>query len=664
MNRYWKIIFFIFSSQALGGSLTRDDLLRDCPIPEKRPLPLSKEIKPCDNFYEYVCHDSIQQFELPLDRSAWYFSFTDAAERLLYAKKQYFKGLEKGIEPALDSAKQIKNFYLSCMNETASKIEEKQLVQKEMETILALKSRDDFAELGQERIDKSNISYLGFETGADQDDPDLFDAIISADMKSLPEPSYYEKKETVKALTGLIEDFFKTLGFKNFKERAQWVIAFEKSLAKVYPKPAILRDRFAANTYQPREVWVKKYPHLRLGRILNKIPKNIRLRDLVPESLEFFEEAVRSYPLEQLQSVLMFHSIRTFMDDAYPEHYAKSFKFNHRFLGGPEKRPDRQERCTREAMDHFPMELDQELLPILFPNFPQDKVIELAEKVRASIVQGLNKNSWLSVEGKRGALKKISGAKLYLVQPRTEREWNFNYPADYSLTLPYANRSLWREKSIEKTFDELKGPRDRTQWGMGPLTLNAYYSPPDNKFVMLLGILQYPFFDSSMNPIEQTAAIGAVMGHELGHSIDDKGSRYDADGKLKQWMTEADLREFTKRSQAFVERFNRAGHDGKLTLGENIGDHVGVFFAYDAAFPDTDGATVQDKQEFFRAYAKLWCGKVRPEYEKMLLKLDSHALGRARVNEQVIQHPGFYDAFQCKSGDRMFVEPKDRIKVW
>jgi len=180
---------------------------------------------------------------------------------------------------------------------------------------------------------------------------------------------------------------------------------------------------------------------------------------------------------------------------------------------------------------------------------------------------------------------------------------------------------------------------------------------------MPIGILQYPFYDPNLPEVPNLGAVGVVIGHELGHGIDDKGARYDDTGRLKQWMTEKDLAEFQRRGEHLILQFEGAGHNGRLTLGENIGDLVGVSFAYHAAFPDGKG-TKEQKQAFFNQYARLWCGVIRPKMKERLLKTDPHALFNARVNEQVKHQPGFQEAYGCKSGDPMVLPEKERVSIW
>ncbi|MFZ4402774.1 MAG: M13 family metallopeptidase [Pseudobdellovibrionaceae bacterium] len=654
-------------------TLQASDLYKGTNVPLKRSFPLNEKISPCEDFHQYVCGDVEKSFSLPKDRSAWTFSFSDNHERLLQAKKNYFKKVATSYRPKSERAQPMVNYYLACMNAKASAKEERQLVKSNLETFNKIQDKEALKDLLQKNMDQAgDASFAGFGIGTNQDDPDSKDVLIAGYVMSLPERSYYQDPEVMKSFTALAEGFFQTLGFKDFKQRAQQVIEFEKAFAQVYPLPAEMRQRYAARTYVPRESLITKYPELKFERILKRFPPQIAVRDYVPESLTFLNTAIKEKSLDELKNLWLFHQLRKKMDDAYPKFFAKRFALSKK-LGGPAVRPVRQERCTKSVMAAYDKELDQELIPVLFPNFPKEKVVAVAEKVRASILASLEENKWLSTEARKEALRKISKATLQLVQPQNDKEWDFNPIITMDPLKPYANGNALEQALQEKEIQELADKRVREIWSGGPLTVNAYYSPPDNKFVLYLGILQFPFFQSEGLELENIAAIGSVVGHELGHSIDDQGSKYDADGKVRQWMSLKDLGEFRNRGSVFVEQFNKIGHNGGLTLGENIGDHVGLSAAYRTAFGAVDvtdkssaaGATAKEnKQKFFIAYARSWCEVMREETRIAKLKTGPHALGSARVNQQVIHLNGFYEAFSCSPASKMYLAPESRIKIW
>ena len=631
-------------------------------IPERREFPVSKEVSACQNFYEYACDEAIAGFQLREDRSKHIFSFSDSHERVMEAKKGFLGSLSH-TKSASPRTQQLANIFNACMDEKASAEEEKKNVTERAAQLQAFATREDFLRFVQSQIGTENYAFIDFGTIGNQDDSDWNDVYLLADIQSLPEKSYYDKPEVVADLEKLAVKFFETIGWDKPEARAKWVVDFETRFSKSYPTPAQFRELFNKRTNISREQLEKQWPTLGLKGFLAKVPARTKFRNLTPDNFTFVNKALSDEPVDVLKSVYAFHALRGYLDDAYPDYFKQAFEFNRTHLGGPNVRPVREERCTMYVMGKFTKEIDAEMLPKLFPAFPEKKFVDLVERVRTAIIQGIRANNWLSDNSKSAAIEKIRVAKLQLVQPRNDAEWDFNPPATYNPKTPYANNDLLDRNLIAKELKELAERRDRNRWEMGPLTVNAYYSPSDNKFVMPIGILQYPFYDPALPDSTNLGAVGMVVGHELGHGVDDEGAKYDKRGRMIQWMADKDIKEFEKRGAKLIAQIEKIYHDGKLTLGENIGDLVGLTFAYRAAFPKGQG-TPQAKRDFFTQYARTWCGVIRPKLRESLLKTDPHALVEARVNEQVKHQPGFEEAFGCKAGDPMVLPAEERVTIW
>lgn len=664
MKHVLLALLFIPLTFCSSTRVSKDSLMEGSPVPAKRAYPLSTKINACENFHKYVCSEVEDNFKLPDDRSRWTFSFTDIAEKLLHAKKSYFKRIEEGYKPTTKRGEQVRDVYLACMSKESAAKEEMDIVKKEKEALSKIKNGLELGAFEQKRFQQGEGVFTGFFIESNQKDPLVHDAFVYTDLMTLPERSYYKNKALMKDFKALLVDFFKTIEMDKPEKRAQWVIDYETALAMKVPLPKEMRKRWAEDRNVTKKAFLKKYPYLQMSNFFGRMPANAMIRDFVPEANIYINNSLKSMPLEKVKSVYAFHSLYEKLDDAYPAFFKKGFDFRHKYLGGEKVRPPRQERCTKLAMGQFGMELDKELMPVLFPDFPGDRVVNIGERIRTTIIQGLKENTWLTDQARAEAIKKVKHAKLFLVKPKKEENWHFMPIKQYSTDKPYANSDLYAKTRIEKDLKELGEKKNPARWDMSPLTVNAYYSPPDNKFVLLQGILQAPFFDPAATEIENIAAIGTVVGHELGHGIDDQGSRWDYEGKVRMWMTKKDVKEFQKRGKRFIAQFDKIGHDGKLTLGENIGDHVGLTFAYNTAFPEPKKASKEDKQKFFVAYAKMWCSVATPSYEKKQLKTNPHSLGRERINQQVIHQDGFYDAYGCTSKDKMFLAKDKRIRVW
>ena len=636
-------------------------------IPEKRLFPLNDKVNPCDNFHAYVCENAEKSFKLRDDRSSHIFAFDDSEERILEKKKTFLKNIHKQKKLSARSL-QLKDYYLACMNKPASIKEEQMLVADLRTQLNKIKSIEDFRKLNFENLTNEKWSMAGYMIMPNIDNPDIYDLTFDIDGMGLPEHSYYDNKELIEEYKKLIAEFLNTIYPKETKEdhvkRAQAVVDFEIKFKNTYPTPVDFRKRSSEPRKINREDFLKQTSVFDFKPFFEKnIPANTQLRDFIPESFQFMQNEFTEKNLQVLKDLYLYRNARGFMDDAYPELFKKRWNFNHKYLGAPSKRPDRQERCTYAVMGTFNRELDFEMLPRLFPDFPTVKVLQVAQAVRNSILKGIENNTWLSKEGKAEAYKKINEAKLQVVRPVSDKEWDFKDVLKLDPKSPHDNAKKLALAAHDRSFKRLHEGVNKEAWGMGPLTVNAYYSADKNKFVMPIGILQYPFFVADGDLTENLGAVGVIVAHELGHAIDDEGSKYNSTGKLRQWMTESDLKNFDKRGKPLVEQFNKIGHNGELTQGENIADLVGVTFAHQAAFP-AGSAKIEDEKKFFVAYARLWCGVMLEKTKEMLLKTDPHSLGFARINEQMKHQPGFQKAYQCKKGDKLYLDPENQIKIW
>lgn len=644
--------------------ITRELLLKDSPVPEIREFPESSKYAPCQDFHKYVCDEAESNFKLPADRPAWSFSFSDNSERILHAKKNFFQLIEKGYPLKGQRIQQVKNYYLACMNEKANVQDEKAYVAEQKATLAKIKSVKDLQSLILQGMRGAHYSPIVYSSVSNLKDPSKNDLLMFPAMMTLPDKSYYADATAKEDLQKIVQVLFEEVGLENAEKRAKAIVELETGFAESFPASAEFRQLFSANTTVERKQFIQRYPNLNIDAFINKLPTSIEIRVFTPKAFEYLNEKIKPENLNVLKDYVLYQRLASIVDDSSPKFSNEWVGFKQKYMRGPAKRPDRLERCVRQVSGTFSFEIDEYLTPILFPGFSREKVIQMVTEVRGAILANLRENTWLSPEAKAEAIKKMEVAKLYLVQPTTDLEWNFQPLGSYSAKSPVKNILKLQTLMEQKKYSELIEGRVRERWDYPPLTLNAYYSPPDNHFVLLQGILQPPFYSEKSSSIENLAAIGSVIGHELGHGIDDSGSKFDDKGILRQWMTMKDLAEFSKRGSQFVKRFDAVGHNGRFTLGENIGDHVGITSSYRAVFSSRPTASVEDKKLFFKSYARMWCSVAPKAFEENQLKTDPHSLGRERINQQVVQLDGFYEAFSCKPGDKMYVKPKDRIKIW
>jgi predicted metalloendopeptidase len=308
-----------------------------------------------------------------------------------------------------------------------------------------------------------------------------------------------------------------------------------------------------------------------------------------------------------------------------------------------------------------------------FPAERKARMEELVKNLVNAYGQSIDNLEWMSPD-----TKKEARAKLAKFTPK------IGYPdkwRDYSkLTIKRDDLvgNAMRTATFQYNYqlNKLGKPVDRTEWGMTPQTVNAYYRSTTNEIVFPAAILQPPFFDMRADDAVNYGAIGAVIGHEIGHGFDDKGSQSDGDGNLRNWWTESDRAAFKARTDKLVKQFNGfsplPGYNvnGELTLGENIGDNAGLSIAYKAYKLSLHGqpAPVIDNltgdQRFFMGFGQVWRSKMREAQQIVQVKTDPHSPGQFRANGTVMNHPAFYEAFGVKEGDKMYLAPKDRVSIW
>jgi len=310
-----------------------------------------------------------------------------------------------------------------------------------------------------------------------------------------------------------------------------------------------------------------------------------------------------------------------------------------------------------------------------FPPEAKQKAEEMIDNIIASYQDRIEKLDWMSDSTKLKAIEKLDKFTVKIGYPDEFEDYSklkVNKENGY-----YENMVAVSNWAYKKNLSEINEPVDKTKWGMSPQTVNAYFNPMFNEIVFPAAILQPPFYDYKADAAVNYGGIGAVIGHEISHAFDDSGARFDSDGNLNNWWTDKDLEEFTKRGEKLanqysdIEVLDSVYINGKFTLGENIGDLGGVLAAYDGlqryfdehGRPEKiDGYTPE--QRFFLSWATVWRTKVREEALRSQVKTDPHSPGQYRAYVPLQNVNAFYEAFDIKEGDSMYVAPKDRVVIW
>ena len=499
----------------------------------------------------------------------------------------------------------------------------------------------------------------------------------------LPTPDYYSKPDFAKirsAYVAHIAKLFELTGTPAAAAQAQAksVLAFETKLATASLVPTEMRKPENRYHYVSLAEADQVTPHFDWAAFFKAQGANVGdgFSLSQPKFFAEFDQMLAGTPVAEWQAYLRFHAI----DGAAP-YLSKPFQqedyaFNEKTLNGQQAMQARWKRVLGTVNGSMGMALGELYVADHFPANSKQRAQELVANLSAAYKARIEKLDWMSPATRQKALEKWASFTPKIGYPDKWRDWSglTLKPGDY-----YANVQAARKFNYDYMVGKIGKPVDRDEWGMTPQTVNAYYSPQKNEIVFPAAILQSPFFDAKADDALDYGGIGAVIGHEMGHGYDDQGSKFDAKGNNANWWTDADRKAFDARADKLAAQFD--GYEalpgkhvnGRLTMGENIGDLAGLNVAYDAlqmalaknpaeAKAKIDGYT-QD-QRFFLNWARVWRGSIRPEAQLTLLNTDPHAPAQFRAIGAPSNMPAFAEAFQCKGGDAMVRDGEKRVKIW
>lgn len=628
-----------------------------------REFALNPQIQPCDDFYQYVCSKEIAKFKMPAERSRYTFYFSDGYENFLESQKTFFVNLKQNPDPS-PRARQILDHLAACRNEAARKNEEKRLVREALGEIGGLKTRNDLFTFLRNQAQKG--SYYLFSTWAEPhtEDPKRWRVLIRTQWLTLTDKAAHQNADTAKALRGLIGFTFKTVGLPDADDRAEKIVKLEAEIAPHMLSSEERSSRWDASEYWSRTEFLEKFPAIAEITGIKAIPAATPIHQYMPKTLNAAEKILQTADLETLKSFVLYRLLRGKMDLAYPEYEKARRLFFHQQEGWPAERRERDKECIEDVQENLGLELASEMTANVFKSFPREKFIRLVEKVKAALVAGLSRNTWLTEATRQKALTKIKAVDLALLYPGKEGDWRFPPYAKLSPTGYLGNIAKIYHAYDLRMNKEIKRPRNLKAWSVTPLEFDAYYFRAENRFYFPGAFAMKPIYDPSRNESDNIAAIGSLIGHELGHALDKLGSQYDERGRKISLFAEADQKKFAALGSRFVEQFNKAGHDGELTLAENMADNVGMFASFEAAFSEKQPGNKKAWQNHFIQLARMWCTAITDAKKKSFLKEDTHSLPEARINEQLKHMPAFSEAFECREGSKMRLPTQDRLRIW
>ncbi len=632
------------------------------------------------DFYGHVNGKWLKNVEIPSDMGSWgtFAYLRDTSVQQLHeiieklAKKSPIKGSPE---------QKVASLYESFMDEVT--LEQKGLtpLTDDLNRIDQVKTHQDFTKL------MAYLSEMGvttpFDLGILQDfkDSDQMSVMLAQDGLGLPDRDYYLKddkklKSAREAYLLYIEKILSLSGDPDAKKKAQDILKLETELAKIQWDNVQNRDLekiynvYALNktkTLSPNFDWAT---YFKSSGIAAKV-KTVVIAQ--PSFFKGLDSLLVKTPLETWKSYAKFHLVNSNAAYLNKEFAKTQFDFYQKTLRGVTDQRLRWKRGVDLVNSVLGESLGQVYVTKYFEPEKKQHMEHLVNNLLLAFSQNLKELDWMSDETKQQADKKIKNFSVKIGYPNKWRDYSQLpiEPNDLIGNIKRANAFAY-----EFELNKLGKPVDREEWGMFPQTVNAYYNTASNEIVFPAAILQPPFFNINADDAVNYGAIGAVIGHEISHGFDDQGSRFDANGNMKNWWTKADHQKFKEKTRALVKQYNAyealPGYfvNGELTLGENIADNSGLAVAYKAykislkgqPAPVISGLT--GDQRFYMGWAQAWRSKSKLELVLERIKTDSHSPDQIRGNGALVNQDAFDEAFGLKSGDKMYLPKEKRVKIW
>jgi predicted metalloendopeptidase len=650
------------------------------------PKNMDTSVKPQDDFFQYANGAWIKRTEIPPEYTRWG-SFNELIEHNNDALHDIAeKAQNTKVDPRMaPETQKVGDFYASGMNEKTIESLRTKPLDAEFKAIEAINDRASLLKQIA-HLHSMGIDVL-FDFGAQPDAKDSTHELAQAAQGGLglPDRDYYTKTDAAskKLRDQYVEHVAKMLTLlgdppAKASDEARKILALETKLAEASRTRVQLRDPIKNYNKMP----VKQLQNLTPDWNWNDYFKALdllALQDVNVHQPEFFKTADQVFketPMDDWKAYLRWHLISATAPDLSKDFVDEDFNFRERILRGAQQIKPRWKRVITSEDEAVGEALGKLYVAFNFPPEAKARALELVNNLKEALADRIKTLEWMDQPTKEQGLKKLAAMQVKIGYPN---KW-----LDYSLLKidrgPYVlNEMRASQFETNRELSKIGKPVDRTEWGMTPPTVNAYYQPNRNEIVFPAGILQPPFFYANADDAVNYGGIGAVIGHEMTHGFDDQGRQFDADGNLRDWWSPKSAEEFKKRSQAVVNQYNDyeplpGMHvNGELTQGENIADIGGVKLAYaalqkaldknpQAREQKIDGLTPE--QRFFLSFAAIWRSKIRDEDQKLRLNTDPHSPAQYRVNGPLSDLPEFAKAFNAPDGSPM-VRPADkRVNIW
>ncbi|MDH5455925.1 MAG: peptidase M13 [Gammaproteobacteria bacterium] len=654
-------------AKALGSGITLENM--------------DTSVRPGDDFFSYVNGGWVAKTEIPADKGRFgtFDLLRDASQDNVKviieesASGDFAKGTDE---------QKVGDLYRSYMDLETRDSRGIEPLLPELKRIDAIASRDELTAYFADAMKRNFDAPMAFGQVEDFKDPTRYIIYVTQSGLGLPDREYYLKEDPSSAeirakYVEHIEKMFKLAGFPDGAAAATTIMALETRLANENMTKEQSR-RYAENyTMIPLEDLPKLMPNMNWQGYLDAGG----LAGLQLDGLVFFETAymtaldgiIDDTDLDTWKTYLYWSALNNAAARLTTALDQQNFEFYGKTLSGTEE----QRALWRRAVDTVNGSLGEVVGKVYvkrhFPPEAKERMLTLVGNLVKAYEKSIKELEWMSADTKAEALDKLSKFTPKIGYPD---EWRDYSKLDIEADDFYGNLERAALAEYQRLMDRHNGPVDRTEWGMTPQTVNAYYNPLLNEIVFPAAILQPPFFNVDAEDAVNYGGIGAVIGHEIGHGFDDSGSTFDGNGVMRNWWTDADRAEFEKRTSKLVEQydaflpFEDLSVNGEFTLGENIGDLGGIgigLLAYQMSLngkeaPVIDGFT--GVQRVFLGFGQVWSGKYRDETLRLQIETDPHSPSMYRANGAVRNVPEFYEAFEVSADDALYLGPDDRVKIW
>jgi putative endopeptidase len=682
------VLFALAASGPLGAAdAPSAKTLTRAEIAQSVSSSMDRSADPCNDFYRYACGGWLENTTIPADQARWVRSFSTITERNRELVRDLLE--TEGKTPSADpERRQIGDFYAACMDEAAVERAGLKPLAGLFAEIDKVKDADSLFTVAAGLSENGVGTLFGGGAAPDFKNPGMNLLFLTQGGLGLPDRDYYvsddpKKKELLAQYEVHVARMLALAGetAADSAQHARAIVAFETELAKASRPRAEMRDRDRIYNKLDRAGLEKLTPRLGWQRFFATLgyPEVQSINVAVPEFFQALERLATSTPPETLRAYLRWQTVDAHADRLPKAFVDANFAFFGKALSGQAEIQPRWKRCVTATTAALGEAIGKIYVAQEFAGNSKEVALEMIRDIENAFESNLPNLAWMDDTTRQRAVEKAKKITNKIGYPDSWRDYSTVVVKrdDYFASALSATRF-----EFHRDMKKVGHPVDRAEWRMVPQQVNAYYMSTSNEIAFPAGILQPPFFHKDFPAALNYGGVGTVMGHELTHGFDDQGRKSDGDGVLREWWEPEVAAKFEKQAACVEKQYSAMEVEpgvhvnGKLTLGENIGDIGGVQEAYwgyqswkkrhaaevaaMAADPLVPG--LSDDQLFFVAFSQVWCSLSTPEYLRNQVTTDSHSPGQFRAIVPLINQPKFADAFSCPVGSRM--NPKERCTVW